>query len=85
MDFFIKNYSWISWDQISARWLDDYIDARLREGLAPTSTNWDLTPPRVFCQFLLDEGYLVPKSITRLNLLDEPRRLPRPLSEDQIR
>lgn len=85
IDFFIQHYAWNSWDQLSARWLDDYIDARLREGVAPASINWDLTALRVFCRFLLDEGYPVPKSLTRLNLLEEPRRLPRPLPEDQIR
>lgn len=85
IDFFIQNYGWNSWEQISIRWLEDYIDAKLREKLAPTTINWDLIAFRVLCVFLLDEGYNISKSMTKMNLLDEPHRLPRPLSDDQVR
>ncbi len=84
MDFFIQQYAWQSWDQLSLCWLEDYIDARLRQGLAPPTINWDLINFRVLCRFLLDEGYDVPPAILRLKLLDTPRRLPRPLSNEQI-
>jgi integrase/recombinase XerD len=85
VDFFIQNYAWISWDQVSTRWLEDYIDAKLRENLASTTINWDLIAFRTLCIFLLDEGYNIPKSMIKLRLLDEPRRLPRPLSDEQVR
>jgi site-specific recombinase XerD len=85
IDFFIQNYGWTSWEQLSTRWLEDYIDAKLRENLAPTTINWDLIAFRGVCLFLLDEGYNIPKSMTKMSLLDEPRRLPRPLSDDQVR
>ncbi len=85
VDFFIQNYGWTSWDQVSTRWFEDYIDAKLRENLASTTINWDLIAFRTLCIFLLDEGYNIPKSMTKMSLLDEPRRLPRPLSDDQVR
>jgi site-specific recombinase XerD len=85
VEFFIQHYDWQDWDQLSLRWLDDYVDVKLREGLAPVTINWDLTNFRSFCRFLIDEEYNVPQLILRMKLLNTPRRLPRPLSEDQIR
>ena len=83
--FFIQHYEWDDWSQLSPRWLEDYIDARLREGLAPGTINLDLSFLRTFCRFLIDEGYTVPLSILRMKLLDTPRRLPHPLSGEQVR
>lgn len=82
--FFIQNYQWRSWEQLSLRWIEDYIDARLREKKAPGTINWDLIHLRVFCQFLIDEGLPVPIAILKIKLLDVPRRLPRPLSVKQV-
>jgi site-specific recombinase XerD len=83
--FFIQHYDWSDWDQLSLRWLDDFIDTRIRDGRAPATINWDLISFRGFCYFLIDDGYNVPKSILRLKILNTPRRLPRPLSNDQVR
>lgn len=83
--FFIQHYEWSEWQQFSPRWLEDYIDARLRGGIAPGTINWDLIYFRAFCQFLIDEGFDVPTSILKLKVLDTPRRLPRPLSAEQVR
>ena len=85
IDFFIQNYGWNNWEQVSTSWLEDYIDAKLRENLAPSTINWDLTAFLVLCMFLLEEGYNIPISTTKMDLLYEPRRLPRPLSGDQVR
>lgn len=85
IDFFIQNYEWDGWEQVSRHWLEDYIDAKIRENLAPTTINWDLIAFRVLCIFLLEDGYNISKSITKISLLNEPRRLPRPLSDDQVR
>jgi site-specific recombinase XerD len=85
ISFFIQHYEWSSWQHFSPRWLEDYIDARLREGIAPGTINWDLIYFRAFCQFLIDEGFDVPASILKLKVLDTPRRLPRPLSAEQVR
>jgi integrase len=85
ISFFIRHYDWSKWKQFSPRWLEDYIDVRLRGGIAPGTINWDLIYFRAFCQFLIDEGFDVPEPILKLKVLDIPRRLPRPLSAEQVR
>ncbi len=40
---------------------------------------------QTFCRFLSEEGYEVPLPMTQLKLLNVPRRLPRPLSDGQVR
>jgi site-specific recombinase XerD len=85
IDFFTQNYGWTGWEQVSSLWLEDYIDAKLREALTPASINWDLIFFRSLGRFLLEEGYNIPKAMTQMPLLDEPRRLPRPLPDDQVR
>ena len=83
--FFIQHFEWSEWQQLAPHWLEDYIDARLREGIAPGTINWDLIYFRALCQFLIEEGYDVPKAILKLKVLDSPQRLPRPLSAEQVR
>jgi integrase/recombinase XerD len=83
-EFFIQGYEWSDWDQLSLRWLDDYIDTRLREKRAASTINWYLITFRGFCYFLIDEGYNVPHAMLRMKLLKTPHRLPRPLSPDHI-
>ena len=82
--FFIQHYEWSEWNQVAPHWLEDYIDAKLREGKAPGTINWDLNNFQVFCRFLIDEGYSVSEVILRMKLLDTPRRLPRPLPGEQV-
>jgi integrase len=83
--FFIQRYDWSEWQQLPPLWLEDYIDARLREGIAPGTIDWDLIYFRAFCQFLIEEGYDVPEAFLKLKVLDTPQRLPRPLSAEQVR
>jgi len=83
--FFIQHYEWSEWQQLAPHWLEDYIDARLREGVAPGTINWDLIYFRALCQFLLEEGCDVPKAILKLKVLNAPQRLPRPLATEQVR
>jgi site-specific recombinase XerD len=82
--FFIKQHEWSEWNQLAPHWIEDYIDTKLREGKAPTTINWDLYNLRVFCRFLIDEGFNVSGAILRMKFLDTPRRLPRPLSGEQV-
>ena len=72
------------WTDWSARLIEAYIDDKLREGINPNTINWRLYQLRAFCQFAMDEGYPVPHILTRMKVLDVPRRLPRPLSDEQI-
>ena len=83
--FFIQHYEWSEWQQLAPHWLEDYIDARLREGISPGTINWDLIYFRALCQFLIEEGYDIPKAILKLKVLDTPQRLPRPLATEQVR
>ena len=83
--FFIQHYEWSDWQQLTPHWLEDYIVARLREGIAPGTINWDLIYFRALCQFLVEEGYDLPKAILKLKVLNTPQRLPRPLATEQVR
>jgi site-specific recombinase XerD len=82
--FFIQHYEWSEWQQFSSLWLEDYIDTKLREGKVPGTINWDLIYFREMCRFFIEEGIDVPESILKLKVLDTPRRLPRPLSAEQV-
>ena len=84
LTFFIQHYEWSEWNQLAPHWLEDYIDAKLREGKAPATINWDLNNFQVFCRFLIDEGCNVSEVILKMKLLDTPRRLPRPLPGEQV-
>jgi len=69
---------------MSVRWVEAYIDTRLREGKAANTINWDLIYFRALCLFLIEEGFAVSQSILKLKVLDTPRRLPNPLSLEQV-
>jgi site-specific recombinase XerD len=83
--FFIQHYGWSEWQQFSTRWLEDYIDTKLREGKVPGTINWDLIYFREMCRFFIEEGMDVSESILKLKVLDTPRCIPRPLSAEQVR
>jgi site-specific recombinase XerD len=85
ISFFIQHYEWREWQQLSVRWIEDYIDTKLREGKAANTINWDLIYFRGLCQFLVEEGFGVHQSILKLKIFDTPRRLPNPMSLEQIR
>lgn len=65
--------------------LGDVYLSRSRENLAPAMINWDLIVFRNLNKFLLEEGYNIHQSMNKMSLLDEARRLPRPLPDDQVR
>lgn len=83
-EHFMHKFGWRSWSELSARWLDDFIDLRLQHGLSPNTINWDLIHFCQFCNFLAEEGYSIPKSILRVKKLDVPKRLPRPLPGNDV-
>jgi site-specific recombinase XerD len=72
------------WTDWSVRLMEAYIDDKLREGKAATTINLHLYLFRAFCQFAIDEGYPIPHMLTRIKVLDTPKRLPRPLSDEQL-
>jgi len=83
--FFIQEYGWTEWSQLSMRWIDAYIEVCLRRGQSPTTINCVLYALQGFCRFLCEEGYAVPSTMTHLRPLDVPQHLPRPLADDQVR
>jgi site-specific recombinase XerD len=72
------------WTDWSVRLIEAYIDDRLREGKAAATINLHLYQFRSFCHFAIEEGYPVPHILTRIRVLDQPKRLPRPLSDEQV-
>jgi integrase/recombinase XerD len=83
--FFIREYGWTEWSQLSVRWVDAYIETCLRRELTPTTINCTLFAFQGFGRFLSDEGYPVPTVILHAQPLNVPHRLPRPLADDQVR
>jgi len=83
-EFFILERGWKDWSDLSARWLDDYIDLRLEQGLSPSTINWDLIHFCQLCTFLVDDGYEISTAVLRLKKLDVPKRLPRPLPGNDV-
>jgi integrase len=63
----------------------DYIDQRLAAGRAVSGVNAELRTLHSFLLFLQDEGYAVPQSLLRIPSLKQPDRLPKYLTDQQIR
>ena len=82
--YFIQEHGWEDWTALSTRWLDDYIDYRIREGIAPSTINWDLNYFCQLCNFLAEDGYSISSAVLRLKRLDVPKRLPRPLPGNDV-
>jgi site-specific recombinase XerD len=71
-------------DLTPALWLD-YVDARLAEGIRPTTLNRELRDLQHFLCFLADEGRAVCRRMLRVEPLKAGRRLPRDVPVDQLR
>jgi site-specific recombinase XerD len=63
-----------------SRWLEDY---RCQAGKFSAYHDQGLDCLRTLCSFLLEEVTIF-RFHRKMSLLDEPRRLPRPLSDDQV-
>jgi site-specific recombinase XerD len=70
---------------LKRQYLFDYADARLTEGYAASTINNDLRNFRAFLLFLQDQDYRVPQALLRVPCLKEPERLPRYLTDEQVR
>ncbi|MGO9221104.1 MAG: tyrosine-type recombinase/integrase, partial [Streptosporangiaceae bacterium] len=70
---------------LQRRWLLDYIDQRLAAGYAASGVNQDLRDFHAFLLFLQDGDYAVPQGLLRVPSLKEPDRLPRFLTDEQVR
>jgi len=70
---------------IQRRWLLDYVDYRLAAGYAATGVNQDLRYFHAFLLFLQDADYPVPQALLRVPSVKEPDRLPKYLTDEQVR
>ena len=83
--FFLQHKAWMDWSQLSVRWVDDYLDFGLRRGLSASTLNGELFALMNWCHFLRQEGVPVSHVMMQLKPLAQPERLPRPLSDEQVR
>jgi integrase/recombinase XerD len=70
---------------IKRRYLLDFVDQRLADGVSTSTVNQEL---RAFVATLLhlqDQGYAVPISLVHIRGLKQPDRLPRFLTDEQVR
>jgi site-specific recombinase XerD len=71
--------------QVRRRHLYDYADHSLSQGRSVSTTNNDLRNFRSFLLFLQEQDYAVPQALLNLRGLKQPERLPRYLSDEQVR
>ena len=65
--------------------LYDYAEHRLSLGKSVSTINADLRNFHSFMRFLQEEDYLVPQVLLRLHGLKQPERLPKYLTDEQVR
>jgi site-specific recombinase XerD len=65
--------------------LYDYAADRLKSGHAASGVNGDLREFHSFMLFLQDQGYAVPQSLFHVPGLKQPDRLPKYLTDEQVR
>jgi integrase/recombinase XerD len=65
--------------------LYDYAEHRLSLGKSVSTTNADLRDFHSFMRFLQEEEYVVPQALLRLHGLKQPERLPKFLTDEQVR
>ncbi len=65
--------------------ITDYAAYRIGQGKAVTTVNGDLRTFHGFLLFLQEEGYRVPQALLRLHCLKQPDRLPKHLTDEQMR
>jgi site-specific recombinase XerD len=63
----------------------DFVDHRLVAGYATSTVNHDLRCFHAFLLYLQDQDYPVPQALLRMPSLKEPDRLPRFLTDEQVR
>jgi len=63
----------------------DFVDQRLAARYAVSGINSDLLTFRSFLGFLHGQGHLVPQALLRIRSLQQPDRLPRFLTDEQVR
>lgn len=70
---------------IKRKHLLDFIDHRLASGYAASGINADLRYFHSFLRFLQEDGFSIPRSLLRMPVLKQPARLPKFLTDEQVR
>jgi site-specific recombinase XerD len=71
--------------QVRRKQLFDYVDLRLASGSSVSTINGDLRNFVGLLRFLQEQDYAVPQALLRLHNLKQPERLPKFLTDDQVR
>ncbi|MBP7690219.1 MAG: phage integrase family protein [Thermoflexales bacterium] len=74
-----------SWEAVTPKAWDDYVDVRLAAGLKPVSLNGELRAVQPLLIFLAEQGRPICQRMLRVEMLDEATRLPRDAPLDQLR
>jgi len=70
---------------VKRRFLLDFIDHQLTQGLAASTINASVRYFHGFLGFLQEEGYAVPQTLLRIPGLKQPEPLPKFLTDEQVR
>jgi site-specific recombinase XerD len=70
---------------IKRQYLLDFVDHRLAAGYATSTVNHDLRCFHAFLLYLQSQDHPVPRALLRMPSLKEPDRLPRFLTDEQVR
>ena len=83
--FLVENYSVQELSDVRRKQLYDYAEHRLGLGKSVSTINADLRNFHSFMRFLQEEDYPVPQALLRLHGLKQPERLPKYLTDEQVR
>jgi site-specific recombinase XerD len=71
--------------EVKRQHLLDYIDHCLVAGYAPSTINDHLCSFHAFLLYLQEQDFCIPQALLRISFLKEPDRLPRFLTDEQVR
>lgn len=80
-----EHYPITSVMDIQRQYVLDYVDHRLTTGHAASGINGDLRYFHAFLLYLQEQDYRVPQALLHLPTLKQPDRLPRFLTDEQVR
>jgi len=83
--WFFERYPITGLMDIQRQYILDYVDHCLTTGYAASSVNDDLRYFHAFLLYLQEQDYRVPQALLHLHTLKQPDRLPRFLTDDQVR
>ncbi len=83
--FLVEEYGVQTLLDVRRKYLYDYAEQRLSLGKSVSTINADLRNFHSFMRYLQEEDYPVPQALLRLHGLKQPERLPKYLTDEQVR